>query len=260
VKRTLNLKHSSSRNLFRVVLLSGPLLGLLAGLPLGAASAQTASQTTVQRIGLMPLADVPDGEEALKLAIPSAIARALESIDGVVAPAPLELGSFVTRKASNKDKVVGAYGLSAKIVGDLQKPGGYELKLTVSRDGKDSGFVVKAADYAKLVAAADDAIIKALGLKPSSDDQKQLDAVEKNLPSVELAYAAATAGTPSSAQALEAAGNNPWAASARAVVLAQSGKAPEGPRAGPESRQGRTVGCQRSGRGRRGAGLRQKIC
>jgi tetratricopeptide (TPR) repeat protein len=228
VKRTLNLKHSSSRNLFRVVLLSGPLLGLLAGLPLGAASAQTASQTTVQRIGLMPLADVPDGEEALKLAIPSAIARALESIDGVVAPAPLELGSFVTRKASNKDKVVGAYGLSAKIVGDLQKPGGYELKLTVSRDGKDSGFVVKAADYAKLVAAADDAIIKALGLKPSSDDQKQLDAVEKNLPSVELAYAAATAGTPSSAQALEAAGNNPWAASARAVVLAQSGKAPEG--------------------------------
>jgi tetratricopeptide (TPR) repeat protein len=220
VKRTLNVTHSSSRNLFRVVLLSGLLVG--------AASAQTATQTTVQRIGLMPLSDVPDGEEALKLAIPSAIARALEGIDGVVAPAPLELGSFVTRKASNKDKVVGAYGLAAKIVGELQKPGGYELKLTVSRDGKDSGFVVKAADYAKLVAAADDAIIKALGLKPSSDDQKQIDAVEKNLPSPDLAYAAATAGTPSSAQALETAGNNPWAASARAVVLAQSGKAPEG--------------------------------
>jgi tetratricopeptide (TPR) repeat protein len=197
---------------------------ILSSLLLGSAAAQT----SVQRIGLMPLADVPDGQDELKLAIPSAIARALEGIDGVVAPAPLELGSFVARKAANKDKVVGSFGLNAKIVGDLQKPGGYELKLTVTRDGKDSSFVVKAADYAKLVAAADDAIIKALGLKVSSDDQKQIDAVEKNLPTSDLAYAAATAGTPSSAQALENAADNPWALSARAVVLSQSGKAAEG--------------------------------
>jgi tetratricopeptide (TPR) repeat protein len=216
VKRIFNRTRSSSRTLFRVVFLSGLLLG------------SAAAQTGVQRIGLMPLSDVPDGEDALKLAVPSAIARALESIDGVIAPAPLELGSFVARKAANKDKVVGSFGLGVKIVGDLQKPGGYELKLTVTRDGKDSGFVVKAADYGKLVAAADDAIIKSLGLKPSAEDQKQIDAVEKSLPAPELAYAAATAGTPSSAQALEAAGDNPWAASARAVVLSQSGKAAEG--------------------------------
>jgi tetratricopeptide (TPR) repeat protein len=195
---------------------------------LGSAAAQTTAQSSVQRIGLMPLTDAPDGEDALKLAIPSAIARALEGIDGVVTPTPLELGSFLARKAVNKDKLVAAFGLGAKIVGGLQKPGGYELKLTVTRDGKDSSLTVKAADYAKLVAAADDAIIKSLGLKVSAEDQKQIDAVEKNLPSVALAYAAATAGTPSSAQVLEGAGDNPWAASARAVVMAQSGKANEG--------------------------------
>jgi tetratricopeptide (TPR) repeat protein len=215
VKRTFHAR-SSSRTFVLTLLASSLLLG------------SAAAQSNLQRIGLMPLADVPNGEDELKLAVPSAIARALEGIDGVIAPAPLELGSFVTRKAANKDKLAGSFGLTTKIAGDLQKPGGYELKLTVTRDGKDSSFVVKAADYAKLVAAADDAIIKSLGLKVSSDDQKQIDAVEKGLPSAELAYAAATAGTPSSAQALENAGDNPWASSARAVVLSQSGKVAEG--------------------------------
>lgn len=185
---------------------------------LGAASAQ--------RIALR-LFDTDDS--ALRVALPAAITRALESIDGVVIPPPTELAAYVATRPKDESKLIQIFDLDGLVAGQLDgQSGDYTLKLTLTMDGKDTSATVKGKDFPSLVNVADAALIKLVGIKASANDATKLAAVERALPSADVAATAATAADASSLPALEQAGENAWALAVRALVLAQTSKPADG--------------------------------
>ena len=179
-----------------------------------------------ERIALK-LFDTDDG--ALRVALPAAITRALESIDGVIIPPPTEVAAYLANKPQDEPKLIQIFDLDATVAGQLDgQAGDYTLKLTVNMDGKDSSASVKGKDFAALVTAADAALIKLIGIKATSDDATKLSAVERALPSADIAATAATAADATSLPALEKAGDNAWALAVRGLVLAQTSKPADG--------------------------------
>jgi tetratricopeptide (TPR) repeat protein len=179
-----------------------------------------------QRVGLKPF--ISD-DKALTVAVPTAISRALESIDGVVAPPPVEIGSWLARNPTTEGKLIERFDLDSLIEGDLDgKAGDYTLKLIVTTGGKDTNLSVKGKDFAALVVAADAALVKALTLKASSTDLQEMAAVERGLPSAEIAATAATASDVGKLADLEKGGENPWALAVRSLLIAQTDKPADG--------------------------------
>ncbi len=175
-----------------------------------------------QRIGLYPLTNE---NETLALAVPTAVSRALETVDGAILPAPIEMFQAVKARASFEAKLESVFGLSTLITGKLEGAvGSYKVTYTVKSGTNSQTVTVQGADFQKLVVASDAALLKALGLKPSAADSAELAGIEKNLPAPEVVAAAAVPLEPGSAAVLEKAGDNPWALAARALVFLQNAK------------------------------------
>jgi tetratricopeptide (TPR) repeat protein len=192
---------------------------------IGAFFALGFSAASAERVGLQFF----DGDDALSVALPTAITRALESIDGVVAPPPVEITGYIQRKPQDEAKINDLFALDALVAGEVTGAvGDYTLKLTITRGGKNADVIVKGKDFAGLVVAADAALIKALGFKASSDDLAQMAAVEKGLPSLEIANAASRATDAKSVPVLEKAADNAWAQAVLGLLLAQTSKPADG--------------------------------
>ena len=183
------------------------------------------SSANAQRIGFLPLEGSLD---AFNLAVPTAVSRALESIDGMVAPTPFELYQYLRARPENAERLADSYALDYVVSGKVSgSTGAYSLELTVKKidGGASDTLIAKGADFKKLVATTDATLIKALGLKPSVDDTKEILSIEDALPSAEVVVAAVTPGAKDSLGILEKAGANAWALGARGLLLSQTGKA-----------------------------------
>ncbi len=182
------------------------------------------SSANAQRVGFLPL----EGDlDAFNLAVPTAVSRALESVDGLVAPTPFELYQYLRARPENSERMADSYALDYVVSGKVSgKAGAYSLEYTVKKvDGGGSDtLVAKGSDFKKLVATANATLIKALGLKPSTDDIKEITSIENALPAPEVVVAAVTPGAKDSVGILEKAGANAWALSARGLLLSQTGK------------------------------------
>jgi tetratricopeptide (TPR) repeat protein len=175
-----------------------------------------------QRIGLYPL---ETDNATLALAVPTAVSRALEAIDGAILATPIEMLQAVQRRAAFKDKLSDVFSLSTLVTGKLEgAAGAWKVTYTLSAGGKTSTVVANGADFAKLVVDSDAKLIPALGLKPSSDDATAIKAIEAALPTPEVVAAAVVPTDPGSAAILERGGTNPWATVGRVLALLQAGK------------------------------------
>jgi tetratricopeptide (TPR) repeat protein len=183
------------------------------------------SSANAQRVGFLPL----EGElDAYNLAVPTAVSRALESVDGLVAPTPFELYQYLRARPENADRLSDSYALDYVVSGKVSgSAGAYSLELSVKKvdGGASDTLVAKGSDFKKLVATADATLIRALGLKPSTDDSKEILSIETALPTPEVVVAAVTPGAKDSVGILEKAGANAWALGARGLLLSQTGKA-----------------------------------
>jgi tetratricopeptide (TPR) repeat protein len=194
------------------------LVGALVASSLGAAQAE--------RVALR-LFETDDS--AMRVALPAAITRALESIDGVVIPPPTEVASYLALRPKDEAQLTTIFDLDGIVTGKLDgKAGDYTLKLTATMGAKDSSATVKGKDFPALVVAADAALIKLIGIKATANDMNKLAAVERALPSADVAATAATAADASSLAALEKAGENAWVLAVRGLVLAQTNKPADG--------------------------------
>ena len=185
------------------------------------------SSANAQRVGFLPLEGSLD---AFNLAVPTAVSRALESVDGLVAPTPFELYQYLRARPENAERLSESYALDYVVSGKVSgSTGAYSLELTVKKvdGGSLDTLIAKGSDFKKLVATTDATLIKALGLKPSVDDTKEISSIEGALPTAEVVVAAVTPGAKDSGAILEKAGANAWALSARGLVLSQTGKASE---------------------------------
>jgi tetratricopeptide (TPR) repeat protein len=177
-----------------------------------------ASSASAERLGLLPF----EAESPLALALPAALARSLESQDGLVLPAVPELGAYAARLG--QERLLADYALDVLVSGTLTGSApNYRLSLVVSRANKPQTVAVTGSDFAKLVAAASAAIIKAAGYQISSKDQRELDALLAALPNPALIAQAVTASGQTYLSALASAPDNGWLLSVRALGLAQSG-------------------------------------
>jgi tetratricopeptide (TPR) repeat protein len=176
-----------------------------------------------QRIGFYPL---ETSDTNLSIAVPTAVARVLEAIDGAILVAPSDLFAAQKRRPSFEDKLDGIFSLAHFITGKLEgSAGNYTVTYTIKSGSSAAKTVTaKGADFQKLVAASDDAIIAALGLKPSSTDTAEVEAIEKSVPTGEVVAASVAVLEEGSAAILERAGQQPWALYTRALVLMQQGK------------------------------------
>ncbi len=185
------------------------------------------SSANAQRVGFLPL----EGElDAYNLAVPTAVSRALESVDGLVAPTPFELYQYLRARPENADRLAESYALDYVVSGKVSgSAGAYSLELRVKKvDGDTSDtLITKGSDFKKLVATTNATLIKALGLKPSVDDAKEISSIEAALPSPEVVVAAVTPGAKDSLGILEKAGANAWALGARGLLFSQTGKVSE---------------------------------
>ncbi len=193
---------------------------------LGLVAVGAFSSAGAQRIGFVPL----EGElDAFNLAVPTAVSRVLESVDGLVAPTPFELYQYLRLRPENTDRMVDSYALDYLVSGKVSgKAGAYVLELTVKKiDGGSDTLIAKGSDFKKLVTTTDATLVKALGLKPTTDDTKEIASIEAAVPSPEVVVAAATPGAKDSLAILEKAGSNAWALGARGLLLSQTGKVAE---------------------------------
>ncbi|HWG84428.1 MAG TPA: tetratricopeptide repeat protein [Deinococcales bacterium] len=189
----------------------------------GAALAALAlpGSAAAQRVGFPPLAG---SDETLSLAVPTAVTRVLESVDGVSAPSPADLAVYLAQGQSAAQKLVGDYGLDFLVRGTLSgQAGAYTLALEVAGPSGTQKTEAKGANFAALVKAADAALIRTMALKASPADLQEVAAVENGLPVADVAYAAAR-GHSSGLNTLEAAGENAWALSVRAAFAAAGGQ------------------------------------
>lgn len=180
------------------------------------------SAASAQRIGFYPLETT---DATLALAVPTAVARVLETIDGAILPAPIELLQAVKRRAAFEGKLAEVFSLSTLITGKLEgTAGAYSVTYTLSTAGKTQTVTARGADFQKLVVASDAALLTALGLKPSSADLLEIKAIEAQLPSADVVAAAVVPSDAGSAAILEKGAQNPWALVGRALALIQAGK------------------------------------
>jgi tetratricopeptide (TPR) repeat protein len=185
------------------------------------------SSVNAQRVGFLPL----EGElDAYNLAVPTAVSRALESVDGLVAPTPFELYQYLRARPENAERLAESYALDYVVSGKVSgSAGAYSLELKVKKidGGSSDTLITKGSDFKKLVATTNATLIKALGLKPSVDDSKEISSIENALPSPEVVVAAVTPGAKDSLDILEKAGGNAWALGARGLLFSQTGKVSE---------------------------------
>ena len=188
---------------------------ILAALVLGGAA-------SAQRIGIYPLETT---DATLSLAIPTAVSRVLETIDGAILPTPIEMLQAVKRRAAFEGKLAEVFSLSTLITGKLEgAAGSYSVTYTLNTAGKTQTVTAKGADFQKLVVASDAALLTALGLKPSSTDLLEIKSIESQLPSADVVAAAVVPSDAGSAAILEKGAQNPWALVGRALALIQAGK------------------------------------
>jgi tetratricopeptide (TPR) repeat protein len=175
-----------------------------------------------QRIGIYPLEST---DTVLALAVPTAVQRSLETIDGVVIPAPRDLYVAVQQRPTFFETLDKVFSLETLITGKLEgSTGSYSISYTMKRGAETKSFAVKGADFAALVVQSNNSIKSALLLKPTTADASQLAAVERSLPSAEVVTASAEIGAAGSTAILEKAGSNPWAVAARALLLVGANK------------------------------------
>jgi tetratricopeptide (TPR) repeat protein len=175
-----------------------------------------------QRIGMYPLETT---DSVLALAVPTAVARSLETIDGAILPAPLDLFSAVRQRPAFLATLDKVFSLEALISGKLEgAAGAYTVTYSLKRGTENKSLVARGADFAALVKNSNAALIAALGLKPNSTDTQQLAAVERSLPSPDVVTASAAPGSEGNGAILEKAGQNPWALAGRALVLIGANK------------------------------------
>ena len=177
---------------------------------------------SAQRIGIYPLETT---DATLSLAIPTAVSRVLETVDGAILPTPIEMLQAVKRRAAFEGKLAEVFSLSTLITGKLEgTAGAYNVTYTLNTAGKSQTVTAKGADFQKLVVASDAALLTALGLKPSSADLLEIKAIESQLPSADVVAAAVVPSDAGSAAILEKGAQNPWALVGRALALIQAGK------------------------------------
>jgi tetratricopeptide (TPR) repeat protein len=185
-----------------------------------------AGSSQAQRIGMYPLETT---DSVLALAVPTAVARSLETIDGAILPAPLDLFSAVRQRPAFLETLDKVFALETLVNGKLEgTAGSYTVTYSVKRAGQTKSAVARGADFAALVKNSNVALIAALGLKPNSVDSQQLAAVERSLPAADVVTASAAPGSEGNGAILEKAGQNPWALAGRALVLIGASKNDEG--------------------------------
>ncbi len=179
-----------------------------------------------QRVGLYPLETT---DQNLGLAVPTAISRVLETIDGAVLPAPLDLFQAVKQRPAFNESLDKIFGLEVVVTGKLEgSNGAYTATYSVKRGSDVKTVTVRAANFAALIKNSDAELIKAIGFKPTTTDTQELAAIEKNLPAPEVVAATATPGQDGNAAVLEGAAQSPWALATRGLVLLSNGKFDEG--------------------------------
>jgi tetratricopeptide (TPR) repeat protein len=178
-----------------------------------------------QRIGMYPL---ETSDSVLALAVPTAVARSLETIDGAILPAPLDLFSAVRQRPAFLATLDKVFSLQTLINGKLEgTAGSYTITYSLKRGTETKSAVARGADFAALVKNSNASLITALGLKPNSTDSQQLAAVERSLPAADVVTASAAPGSEGNGAILEKGGQNPWALAGRALVLIGANKRDE---------------------------------
>ena len=157
-----------------------------------------------QRIGMYPL---ETSDSVLALAVPTAVARSLETIDGAILPAPLDLFSAVRQRPAFLATLDKVFSLETLVSGKLEgAAGAYTITYSLKRGTETKSLVTRGADFAALVKNSNAGLITALGLKPNSTDTQQLSAVERNLPAADVVTASAAPGCAPSRQTHPSAG------------------------------------------------------
>ncbi len=175
-----------------------------------------------QRIGMYPLETT---DQALALAVPTAVGRSLETIDGAIFPAPQDLFTAVRTRPAFQATLDKVFSLDALVSGKLEgTAGAYTVTYTIRRGTATQNIVARGADFAALVRASNLGLVGALGLKPTALDSQELASVERALPAADVVTASTAPGVDANKAILEKAGANPWALAARALVLVGSGK------------------------------------
>ncbi len=164
-------------------------------------------------------------DAVLSLAVPTAIQRSLETIDGTILPAPLDLFSAVRIRPAFKETLDKVFALDILVSGKLEgAAGAYTITYSIKRGTATQSAVARGADFAALVKNANASLITALSLKPTSLDSQQLAAIERTIPAPEIVTASAAPGSEGNAAVLEKAPQNPWAVAARALLLVAANK------------------------------------
>ncbi|MFN3265489.1 MAG: tetratricopeptide repeat protein [Deinococcales bacterium] len=191
-------------------------------IPIALLMATLCATASAQRIGMYPLETT---DNTLALAVPTAVARSLETIDGTVFPAPSDLGIAVRQRPAFLETLDKVFALEALVTGKLEgAAGAYSIAYTIKRGTTSSSVQARGADFAALVRDSNAKLIAALSLRPNSTDTQQLASVERSLPAADVVVASAQPGVAASAPILERAGQNPWALVGRALVLVGAGK------------------------------------
>ena len=165
-------------------------------------------------------------DQILALAVPTAIARSLETIDGAIFPAPLDLFTTVRQRPAFQATLDKVFALDVLVNGKLEgAAGAYTATYSLKRGTATQIVVAKGADFAALVKSSNATLIAALSLKPNSLDTQELAGVERNLPTPDVVTASAAPGSAGNGAILERAGNqNAWALVSRGLVLVGAGK------------------------------------
>ncbi len=184
--------------------------------------AALASGASAQRIGMYPL---ETSDSVLALAVPTAVARSLETIDGAITPAPLDMFLAVKQRPAFLATLDKVFSLDALVNGKLEgAAGAYTIAYTIKRGTSSQTVAVRGADFAALVKSSNASLVAALGLKPSATDTQELAAVERNIPAADVVTASAAPGSEGNGAILDKGGQNPWALAAKALVLVGAGK------------------------------------
>jgi len=215
-----------------------PVVAALAGLLLTVASAASA-QAAPQRIVLLPF-DAEASIEALGLALPTALQRALNEIDGVFVPPVGDAGVVLQRAIAAGGNAlwdVGrVFGADAVVLGRVRGSDALSVELVVERqDGQDRSRTLsgRIGDLPALLRGVADALLELADVAAGTADRADLRRVLDDVPSLPSLgpLALATARLPGvRVDQLEAAaaldGGSPWVRAEFARALALAG-APE---------------------------------
>jgi tetratricopeptide (TPR) repeat protein len=181
------------------------------------------SPAAAQRIGIYPL---ETSDSNLSIALPTAVSRTLEAVDGAIFVMPADLFAAQKRRPSFEGKLETVFSLASFITGKLEgAAGNYTVTYTIKSGSSAAKTVTaKGADFQKLVIASNDALLAGLGLKPTATDTAEVEGIEKTLPGADVVAASVAVLEDGSAAILERAGQQPWALYTRALLLMQQSK------------------------------------